>query len=140
MDHYSDSERPLSSNINKEDQFEPLTSLTDKIAQTLNQSDAELQLLTPELLDRFAQIPFRTEEVDPLFITKFRNFGSNTEWYASHFDASSGVFFGFIHDTNPRWGAFTLQDLLDHGDSALVPLTTERIITFQEIYSSEMME
>jgi len=138
MDHNSSSESLSTSN--NEAYSQKSNIVANQIANTLNKSDPGLQLLTPELLDRFAQVPFRTDEIDPLFIAKFRNFGSNTEWYASHFNASLGLFFGFIHDTTPRWDVFTLQDLLDNGRDALVVLDTERIINFREIYSSEMME
>lgn len=109
------------------------------IQRILKEEASGHQLLTPELLERFERQAFLTDEVDPVFVTKFFCPWSRKEWYVCHFDVTSGEFFGFIHDEKPHWGRFNIADLIEH--SKRIPdMKVERSINFQEVRSSSMME
>ncbi len=114
-------------------------SVSESIKKILEDDDLGHQLLTSELLERFDSLDFRTDEVDPLFITKFFCIRSHVQWYVCHFDRATGEFFGFINSEYPHWGTFNIVDLVEYSEQ--VPdMKVERSINFQEVRSSSVME
>ena len=55
-----------------------------------------MKLLTKELLEKFKTTGSQMESPDPLIICKFFNPTGAGTWYASEFDAETGIFFGYV--------------------------------------------
>lgn len=127
------------SHVSRENPERFKNSVSLCIQRILNEEASGHQLLTPELLQRFERQAFLTDEVDPVFVTKFFCLWSRKEWYICHFDVTSGDFFGFIHDESPRWGCFNIADLIEHSKST-PNMKVERNINFREVRASEIME
>lgn len=73
-----------------------------------------MQLLTNELVKRFAKVGRQEEVRDPLVIAKFFNPAGAGTWYATEYDPETKEFFGYVSifgDWNDEWGSFSLEEL-----------------------------
>lgn len=73
-----------------------------------------MQLLTNELLRRFAQVGPQENDPDPIVIAKFFNPCGAGTWYATEYDLETRTFFGYVSifgDHNDEWGDFSLDEL-----------------------------
>ncbi|HHT9136978.1 MAG TPA: DUF2958 domain-containing protein [Candidatus Wunengus sp. YC60] len=73
-----------------------------------------MQLLTKELLQKFAKIGRQEDSKDPIVIAKFFNPAGAGTWYATEYDPSTREFFGYVSifgDWNDEWGSFSLAEL-----------------------------
>jgi hypothetical protein len=98
-----------------------------------------MTLLTKELLDRFAVIGSQEGEADPIIIAKFFNPTGAGTWYATEYDPTEKIFFGYVSifgDECDEWGYFSVAELEDfHGH---FNLGIERDIHFGEKRFSEL--
>ena len=73
-----------------------------------------MRLMTKELEKRFAQVGSQESVKDPVIVAKFFNpFGAGT-WYATEYDPTDKMFFGYASifgDWNDEWGYFSLEEL-----------------------------
>lgn len=71
-----------------------------------------MKLLTKALEQRFAQVGRQEHVEDPLVIAKFFNpFGSST-WYATEYDPTDKIFFGYVTGLGfDEWSSFSLIEL-----------------------------
>lgn len=73
-----------------------------------------MQLLTKELIKRFAQIGSQENETDPIVVAKFFNPAGAGTWYATEYNPQDRIFFGYVSifgDHNDEWGSFSLDEL-----------------------------
>ncbi len=73
-----------------------------------------MKLLTKELLEKFAKVGRQEDVKDPLVIAKFFNPTGAGTWYATEFDPTDKLFFGYVSifgDWNDEWGSFSLEEL-----------------------------
>lgn len=73
-----------------------------------------MKLLTKELLHQFEKVGRQEEVKDPVVIAKFFNPTGAGTWYATEYDATEGLFFGYVSifgDWNDEWGYFSLDEL-----------------------------
>ena len=73
-----------------------------------------MKLLTKELLEKFAKVGRQEDIKDPLVIAKFFNPTGAGTWYATEYDQSDRIFFGYVSifgDWNDEWGSFSLDEL-----------------------------
>lgn len=75
-----------------------------------------LQLMTPELEARFAEIGSQENSENPIVVAKYFNPVGQGTWYATEYDPITKIFFGYVSifgDWNDEWGTFALSDLED---------------------------
>lgn len=73
-----------------------------------------MQLLTKQLIKRFAQVGDQKNEADPIVVAKFFNPVGAGTWYATEYNPKFRVFFGYVSiygDHNDEWGSFSLDEL-----------------------------
>lgn len=73
-----------------------------------------MQLLTKEILARFAKIGSQENSNDPIIIAKFFNSTGAGTWYATEYDPAERNFFGYVSifgDHNDELGYFSLDEL-----------------------------
>jgi len=73
-----------------------------------------MRLLTKELEKRFAEVGSQEEVEDPVIIAKFFNPAGRGTWYATEYDPTRKIFFGYVSifgDYNDEWGSFSLAEL-----------------------------
>lgn len=73
-----------------------------------------MQLLTKELVKRFEKVGRQENDSDPLVIAKFFNPTGAGNWFATEYDPSEKIFFGYVSifgDWNDEWGSFSLEEL-----------------------------
>ncbi len=90
--------------------------------------------MTKELEKRFAKVGRQEDVKDPLVIAKFFNPCGAGTWYATEYDPTDRVFFGYVSilgDWNDEWGSFSLDELEDV-KSPPFGLGIERDLYFQE--------
>jgi hypothetical protein len=99
-----------------------------------------MQLLTKELLKRFAKVGRQEEIHDPIVIAKFFNPAGAGTWYATEYDPESKEFFGYVSifgDWNDEWGSFALSELESYRGK--FGLGIERDLYFGEKKISEVV-
>jgi hypothetical protein len=99
-----------------------------------------MQLLTKELLQRFAKIGSQEDKKDPLVIAKFFNPAGAGTWYATEYDPETKEFFGYVSifgDWNDEWGSFSLEELQNYRGK--FGLGIERDLYFDEKQISEVI-
>lgn len=72
------------------------------------------KLLTKGILDSFAKVGSQSESSDPVIVAKFFNSAGAGTWYATEYDPTEKMFFGYVSifgDHNDEWGSFSLADL-----------------------------
>lgn len=73
-----------------------------------------MKLLTQEILKRFEEVGTQDGERNPIVVAKFFNpIGAGT-WYATEYDPTEKIFFGYVSifgDHCDEWGSFSLQEL-----------------------------
>jgi len=73
-----------------------------------------MQLLTKEIEARFKEVGSQDLLKDPIVIAKFFNPAGAGTWYATEYDQSEGIFFGYVsifQDHCDEWGYFSLKEL-----------------------------
>jgi len=73
-----------------------------------------MKLLTKALEKRFAQVGRQEDKKDPLVIARFFNPTGAGTWYATEYDPTDRIFFGYVSifgDWNDEWGSFSLGEL-----------------------------
>jgi hypothetical protein len=73
-----------------------------------------VKLLTKQLEKRFVKVGSQADSKDPLVIAKFFNPCGAGTWYATEYDPTTKIFFGFVSifgDWNDEWGSFSLEEL-----------------------------
>lgn len=73
-----------------------------------------MQLITKALERRFAEIGSQETETDPIVVAKFFNPVGAGTWYATEYDPTTRIFFGYVSifgDWNDEWGSFSLDEL-----------------------------
>lgn len=92
-----------------------------------------MKLLTKGLLERFAKVGRQEETADPIVVAKFFNPTGAGTWYATEYDPTGRIFFGYVSifgDWNDEWGSFSLEELESyHGKFGL---GIERDLSFDE--------
>ena len=99
-----------------------------------------MQLLTKELLKRFAKVGSQEEVHDPVVIAKFFNPNGAGTWYATEYDPEKKEFFGYVSifgDWNDEWGSFALSELENYRGK--FGLGIERDLYFEEKRMSEIV-
>ena len=99
-----------------------------------------MQLLTKELLVRFAKVGRQEEISDPVVIAKFFNPTGAGTWYATEYDPKEKIFFGYVSifgDECDEWGYFSLNELEEY--RGRFGLGIERDINFGEKKISEIV-
>ena len=92
-----------------------------------------MQLLTKGLLQRFEKIGRQENVSDPVVVAKYFNPTGAGTWYATEYDPSDRLFFGFVSifgDWNDEWGSFSLDELQNYRGK--FGLGIERDINFDE--------
>jgi len=100
-----------------------------------------MQLLTKELLKRFAKVGRQEEIHDPIVIAKFFNPNGAGTWYATEYDPETKEFFGYVSifgDWNDEWGSFALAELESYRGK--FGLGIERDLYFGEKRISEVAQ
>jgi hypothetical protein len=100
-----------------------------------------MKLLTKELEERFAQVGRQEEVKDPIVIAKFFNPIGRGYWFATEYDPTDKIFFGYVSlfgDWNDEWGSFSLEEL----ESLELPMgmKIERDLHFKECPVSEVIK
>ena len=99
-----------------------------------------MKLLTKELLKRFGEVGSQETESDPLVIAKFFNPAGAGTWYATEYDPTDKIFFGYVSifgDWNDEWGNFSLEELQSF--TSIFGLGIERDLYFDERRFSEVV-
>jgi hypothetical protein len=99
-----------------------------------------MKLLTLPLERRFAAVGSQEHKQDPLIIAKFFNPGGAGTWYATEYDPTDRVFFGYASifgDWNDEWGYFSLDELASYRNR--FGLGIERDLYWQETPASKVI-
>ncbi|MGD0523183.1 MAG: DUF2958 domain-containing protein [Candidatus Microgenomates bacterium] len=99
-----------------------------------------MQLLTKDLLKRFAKIGSQENAADPIVVAKFFNPAGAGTWYATEYDPEENMFFGYVSifgDWNDEWGSFSLEELENYRGK--FSLGIERDLYFDEKPISEVV-
>ena len=73
-----------------------------------------MRLMTKELEKRFAQVGSQENIKDPVIVAKFFNPTGAGTWYATEYNPTDKMFFGYASifgDWNDEWGYFSLAEL-----------------------------
>lgn len=100
-----------------------------------------MKLMTKELERRFAQVGSQEHVEDPLIIAKFFNPAGAGTWFATEYDPSARIFFGYVSiygDWNDEWGDFSLDELVSYRGP--FGLGIERDLFFGERRASEVLK
>ena len=100
-----------------------------------------MKLLTKELLARFAKLGRQEDSADPIVVAKFFNPAGAGTWYATEYDPSERMFFGYVSifgDWNDEWGSFSLDELENYRGK--FGLGIERDIYFDSKPASQILE
>ena len=92
-----------------------------------------MKLMTRTLEQRFAQVGSQEGNKDPLVIARFFNPTGAGTWYATEYDPTTQVFFGYVSifgDWNDEWGYFSLDELQEY--RGRFGLGIERDLFFRE--------
>jgi hypothetical protein len=97
-----------------------------------------MKLVSPELLERFAEIGNQYENENPLFIAKFFNPCGSQTYYASEYDPETKTSYGYITGMYvDEWGTFSITEL----EALQLPfgLKIERDLYFKELHFNELV-
>jgi hypothetical protein len=75
-----------------------------------------MQLLTPEIEQRFAEVGRQEEVPDPIIIAKYFNPTGTGTWYATEYYPEDRTFFGWVSlfgGSDDELGYFSLDELLE---------------------------
>ena len=75
-----------------------------------------MKLMTPKLEARFLEVGSQENNPDPLIIAKYFNPSGAGTWYATEYNPTDRVFFGYVSifgDANDEWGTFSLDELME---------------------------
>lgn len=102
-----------------------------------------MKLLTKELEKRFAQVGRQETVKDPLIIAKFFGPTGSATWFATEYDPTDKIFFGYVTlfglgSPEDEWGSFSLDELQSHVGK--FGLGIERDLHFGEKRSSEIIK
>jgi hypothetical protein len=73
--------------------------------------------MTAQLEKRFRQVGRQDHLKDPLIVAKFFNPQGAGTWYATEYDPTTKIFFGYVSifgDWNDEWGSFSLEELVSY--------------------------
>lgn len=70
-----------------------------------------MELMTPEILEKFRATGSQENIPDPIIIVKYFTPWTNWTWYATEFDEAEWIFFGYVCGQESEWGYFSLQEL-----------------------------
>ena len=73
-----------------------------------------MRLMTKELEKRFSKVGSQENVKDPVIVAKFFNPQGAGTWYATEYDPTKKMFFGYVSifgDWNDEWGYFSLAEL-----------------------------
>jgi len=73
-----------------------------------------MELITKELIERFAKVGSQENDKDPIVIAKLFNPTGAGDWYATEYNPETKTFFGYVSifgDGNDEWGFFSLEEL-----------------------------
>lgn len=73
-----------------------------------------MMLMTKELETRFQAIGSQETNPDPIVIAKYFNPYGGGDWFATEYDPTDKIFFGYVslfNDWNNEWGNFALSEL-----------------------------
>ena len=73
-----------------------------------------MKLLTKELEQRFQSVGKQEDVEDPIVVARYFNPTGGQTWYATEYDPTDRVFFGYVslfNDYNNEWGSFSLDEL-----------------------------
>jgi hypothetical protein len=107
---------------------------------TILKGGEKMKLLTKELIKRFAEVGSQEEVKDPVIIAKFFNPAGAGTWYATEYNPSSRIFFGYVSifgDHNDEWGDFSLDELESYRGT--FGLGIERDLYFGEKRASQVI-
>lgn len=97
-----------------------------------------MKLITKELENRFAEVG-KQHSNNPIVIAKFFNPCGKQTWYATEYDKSFNICFGYVTGMwEDEWGSFSIQEL----ESVKLPfrLHIEQDRFFKEIRFKELMK
>jgi Protein of unknown function (DUF2958) len=100
-----------------------------------------MKLLTKELEARFKEVGSQEDLADPIVIAKFFNPVGQGYWFATEYDPTDKIFFGYVSlfgDYNDEWGSFSLEEL--ESVRGFGGLGIERDLYFSEKPSSEIIK
>lgn len=73
-----------------------------------------MKLITKEIEKRFQEIGSQQNELDPVVIIKFFNPVGAGTWYATEYDKTNNICFGFVTGLGfDEWGSFSIDELED---------------------------
>ncbi len=91
-----------------------------------------MKLITKELIERFQEVGDQSELENPLFIAKFFNPCGSETWYASEYDSTQNICFGYVTGMfMDEWGSFSIDEL--EGIKLPFGMRIERDIYFDEM-------
>ena len=99
-----------------------------------------MKLMTKTLERRFAQVGSQEEIKDPVIVAKYFNPKGAGTWYATEYDPSTRLFFGYVSifgDWNDEWGSFLLDELEEF--RGRFGLGIERDLHFPEQRASQVI-
>lgn len=73
-----------------------------------------MKLLTKQIIKRFQKIGSQEEAKDPIVVAKFFNPTGGQTWYATEYNPTDRIFFGYVSlfgDHCDEWGDFSLDEL-----------------------------
>jgi len=98
-----------------------------------------MQLMTKELEQKFKEVGSQENAKDPVIVAKYFNPAGAGTWYATEYDPSQRLFFGYVSifgDMNDEWGYFSLDEL--ESFKGLFGLGIERDLYFKPKKFSEV--
>jgi len=98
-----------------------------------------MQLMTKELEQKFKKVGSQENVKDPVIVAKYFNPAGAGTWYATEYDPSQRLFFGYVSifgDMNDEWGYFSLDEL--ESFKGLFGLGIERDLYFKPKKFSEV--
>ena len=99
-----------------------------------------MDLITKELEERFAEVGSQEEVSNPTVVAKFFNPCGAGTWYATKYNPTGRVFFGYVSifgDHCDEWGSFSLDELEEY--KGRFGLGIERDLYFEEQPISQVM-
>src|SRR5512139_1908371 len=100
-----------------------------------------MRLMTKQLEKRFAKVGSQGEVEDPVVIAKFFNPAGAGTWYATEYDPTGRMFFGYVSifgDWNDEWGYFSLEELESY--KGPLGLGIERDLYWDEVPASTVIK
>jgi hypothetical protein len=71
-----------------------------------------MKLITKETENRFAQIGYQGNEIDPVVVAKFFNPCGSGTWYATEYNSDRKICFGYVTGLGfDEWGDFSIEEM-----------------------------